>query len=129
MIYKISILVNADISTTTISNSVPSSTFTSSINTARNELSATYSTKTTGTIETIHTSSSSTKTTSSTTFTRTTNNIPTTAPTVKNIASQITEVSQSTTFENHVAKNAIDGLLDSYSQTNSGDKILTSDSC
>ena len=122
MICKISILVNADISTTTISNSVPSSTFTSSINTARNELSATYSTKTTGTIETIHTSSSSTKTTSSTTFTRTTNNIPTTAPTVKNITSQITEVSQSTTFENHVAKNAIDGLLDSYSQTNSGNQ-------
>lgn len=105
----ISILVNTDVSTTKTSNSIPSSTDSSSITTAITELSTTYS-------------STSTKTTSSTTFTTSTNKIPTTAPTVQNITSQITEVSQSTTLENHVAQNAVDGLLDSFSQTKSGDQ-------
>ena len=105
----ISILVNTDVSTTKTSNSIPSSTDSSSITTASTELSTTYS-------------STSTKTTSSTTFTTSTNKIPTTAPTVQNITSQITEVSQSTTLENHVAQNAVDGLLDSFSQTKSGDQ-------
>ena len=109
MIYKISILVNADASIATISNSVPSSTVTSSITTASTGLSTTYSIKPTGSIGTIHTSSTSTKTTSPTT-------------TIQNIISQITEASQSTTFKNHVAQNAIDGLLDSCSQTNSEDE-------
>ena len=108
MIYKISILVNADASIATISNSVPSSTVTSSITTASTGLSTTYSIKPTASIRPIHTSSTSTKTTSLTT-------------TIQNIISQITEASQSTTFKNHVAQNAIDGLLDSCSQTNSED--------
>ena len=117
----VSILVNIDIYTTATSDSIPSSTVSSSIATATTELSTTYSATTTSNIETIHTSSISTKTTSSITFTTRSNNIPTTAPTVQNITSQITEVSQSTTFENHVAQNTIDGLLGSFSQTNSED--------
>ena len=118
----VSVLVNTDASITTTSNSLPSSTVSSSITTATTEFSTTYSTATTSNTETIHTSSTSAKTTSSITFTKSANNIPTTAPTVQNITSQITDVSQSTTFENQVAQNAIDGLLGSFSQTNSGDQ-------
>ena len=114
----VSILVDADALITTISNSVPSSTVASSVTTASTNLSAAYSATTTSSIDASHTSSTPTKTLSSTSFTATTNNIPTTAPAVQNIASQITEVSQSTTFEKQVA---VDGLLDSYSQTNEGD--------
>ena len=117
----VSILVDADALITAISNSVPSSTVASSVTTASTNLSAAYSATTTSSIDASHTSSTPTKTISSTSFTATTNNIPTTAPAVQNIASQITEVSQSTTFEKQVAQNAVDGLLDSYSQTNEGD--------
>ena len=119
----VSILVNTDVSTTTTtSNSIPNSKVTSSIATASTELSTTDSATTTSSTEIINTPFASTKTTSSTTLTTSANNIPTAAPTIQNITSQITDVSQSTTFKNQVVQNAIDGLLHSYSQTNSEDE-------
>ena len=122
--------------TITTSATIYSATTTSSIETIRasststkttssttiTKSATTYSATTTSTTETIRASSTSTKTTSSTTITTSANNIPTTAPTVQNITSQVTEVLQSTTLKDHVAQNAIDGLLGSFSQTNSGDQ-------